>query len=117
MRHFGLVLPSHPGFCGSTALQVWKSEEGDLLDTWVRSKEEVSSRLLAHLGIRASSCVLFVLLFCLLRLRRSDHSACSAGARPPTLPSLHAPVAVACLHSQNADLAVQERLVLLGTRT
>ena len=51
MRHFGLVLPSHPGFCGSTALQVWKSEEGDLLDTWVRSKEEVSSRLLAHLGI------------------------------------------------------------------
>ena len=117
MRHFGLVLPSHPGFCGSTALQVWKSEEGELFDTWVRSKEEVSSRLLAHLGIRASSCVLFALLFCLLRLRRSDHSACSAGERPPTLPSLHAPVAVARLHSRNADLAAQERLVLFGTRT
>jgi hypothetical protein len=63
MRHFGLL---HPGFCGSTALQVWKSEEGELFDTWVRSKEEVSSRLLAHLGIRATGVIVCALCVAVL---------------------------------------------------
>ena len=89
MRHFGLVLPSHPGFCGSSALQVWKSEEGDLLDTWVRRKQEVSSRLLAHLRIRASVCSLCCCFVCSGCVARTTRRARQVNGRPPCRACTH----------------------------